>query len=194
MPASTKKSNFNQRNSKLFSGGLICGRFYPYHLGHRYLIETALQQSEKVYLIVCQRKEQTIKAIQRVDWIKESFPEQYRNKQLQLFILDQDQQELPDRDSQQWAQAALQTTDCRQEDIEAVFTSERYQQSFADLLSSKLVLVDPQRNFRSISGSTIRNQQPGYQEYLEDHVLKDIQNLNLADDQEQRSLKFNYSV
>jgi cytidyltransferase-like protein len=173
---------------------LLCGRFYPYHKGHKYLIETALQKSQVVCIIVCQRNEQTVLGKQRAQWIKQSFPKQFENNRLQLFVLDQDQRGLPDRGAQQWAQAVLSVSGFQKEDIQAVFTSEAYQKEFANLLEADLVLVDPARKVESVSGSLIRSQAPGYQQHLEGHVLADIKDLDLADDQKHRSDKFNYQI
>ena len=36
-----------------FSHGVVIGKFYPPHKGHEYLIETALQESDCVTVIVC---------------------------------------------------------------------------------------------------------------------------------------------
>ena len=40
--------------------GVVIGKFYPPHRGHKYLIDTAAGQVERLTVIVCARAGQTI--------------------------------------------------------------------------------------------------------------------------------------
>lgn len=163
-----------------YKTGLLCGRFYPYHLGHKAVIETALKSSSQVYILVCERDEQTIRAAERIAWIKDSFKDNPRVSDIFLYTLDQAKLGIPDRGASIWAKTA--------EDIigftpDAVFTSEPYQKDYADCLKADLVLVDTDRKSYAVSATKIRNRIPGYEKFLEAHVLESIQGKQLAHDQ-----------
>jgi HTH-type transcriptional repressor of NAD biosynthesis genes len=53
----------------MFKHGLVIGKFYPPHRGHKYLIDTAVAQCESVTVIVCWKKSQRISGVLRAQWI-----------------------------------------------------------------------------------------------------------------------------
>lgn len=160
-----------------FETGFVCGRFYPYHAGHRFLIEAALEQSAHVWVCVCQRKEQTVDGETRADWIRESFSDEA--DRLTVLVLDQEAAGLPDRDSALWAQAAK---DLLGFEPDAVFTGETYQRTYAEYLHAQIVLVDSERKARPISATAIREDLGAHTDFLEPHVLEAIAGIRLRDD------------
>lgn len=163
-----------------YKTGLLCGRFYPYHLGHKAVIEAALKSSAEVHILVCERKEQTIHAAERVAWIKDSFKDDVRVSDIFLYILDQAKLGIPDRGASIWAKTAEGIIGFSPD---AVFTSEPYQKDYADCLQAELVLVDSDRKAYAVSATKIRNRIPGYEKFLEAHVLQSIQGKQLIHDQ-----------
>ena len=56
--------------------GLVLGKFAPLHRGHQYVIETALQQVEQLYIMVYACDElPDIPMDQRIGWIEKLYPE-----------------------------------------------------------------------------------------------------------------------
>jgi HTH-type transcriptional regulator, transcriptional repressor of NAD biosynthesis genes len=54
--------------------GLVIGKFYPPHSGHKLLIDTATQQSERTVVIVCAKPTDTIPGELRGRWLQEIHP------------------------------------------------------------------------------------------------------------------------
>ena len=55
--------------------GFTIGKFAPFHKGHEYLIETALKQTDKVYVIVNDAQEINTPIETRAKWIKDQYPQ-----------------------------------------------------------------------------------------------------------------------
>ena len=45
------------RESEVLEQGLVIGKFWPPHKGHMYLLDTAVQGCNRLYIIVCERKD-----------------------------------------------------------------------------------------------------------------------------------------
>jgi len=129
-----------------FRNGLVIGKFYPPHAGHHYLIETALAQCERLFVMVCHHPRQTIPGEVRVACLQEVHPA------ARVVLVADD---LPDDDSAAWAEktrSALGLTP------DAVFTSEDYGTPYARCLGPDTVhvLVDRERRTVPCSGTLIR--------------------------------------
>jgi len=74
----------------MFRDALVVGKFYPPHRGHKYLIETALSQSEHVTVFVFEKQDQIISGELRRSWIKATHPS------AEVIVVDDN---LPDDDS-----------------------------------------------------------------------------------------------
>lgn len=124
--------------------GLVIGKFYPFHAGHAYLIETALRQSDALIVLVCDWSDQVFAGEERASWIRESFPS------VDVRVIRDIGH---DDDSELWARYTL--------DIlgfvpDLVFTSERYGDAYARFLGARHILVDRERGAVPISGTRIR--------------------------------------
>jgi HTH-type transcriptional regulator, transcriptional repressor of NAD biosynthesis genes len=54
--------------------GLVIGKCCPPHRGHKLLIDTAAEQSERTVVIVCARPTDTIPGDLRGQWLREIHP------------------------------------------------------------------------------------------------------------------------
>ena len=139
----------------MFRDALVVGKFYPFHRGHKYLIETALSQSERVTVFVFEKPEQTISGELRRAWIKATHPS------AEVIVVDD---KLPDDDSQAWAEETIRILK-RHPDV--VFSSEDYGARYAACMGAQHVLVDQQRIRVPISARQIRAAPLGHLEFLE---------------------------
>lgn len=142
---------------KKYKSGLVLGKFYPPHLGHLYLIDTALENCDKVHLLVCSNDTQT----QIPGKIRyETLSIIYKNNP-NLFVYDFRDDGLPQHDYEcksldefynKWVPKVKNTIS----DIDVVFTSEDYGDDFARYLGVDHYLVDKERKKYPISGTKIR--------------------------------------
>jgi len=134
--------------------GLVIGKFYPPHLGHKFLIDTATASCGQVDVVVCVRPDQTIPGPMRVRWLQEMCPA--------VNVLEVEDI-CDDDNSERWAQYVKQILG-RTPDI--VFTSEDYGVPFAKYLGCEHVLVDRARSKFSVSGTLVRNEPFKFWEFL----------------------------
>lgn len=137
-----------------FSHGVVIGKFYPPHKGHEYLIETALQESDCVTVIVCDREGQIPHATLRAGWLRQRFS----NAEIVVTVDD-----LPDDDSVAWAKRTIEILG---HVPDAVFTSEAYGDPYAEAMGCKHVCVDQTREAVPISGTRIRENPLTHWEFL----------------------------
>ena len=125
--------------------GLVIGKFYPFHHGHKFLIEYASEYVDQVTVIVCYKQTDTIPALYRVNWIKETHPS--------AIVLSVSCDHLVDDDSGAWADTVRNMIGVP----DFVFTSEDYGDPFCVFLGSTHILVDKQRLHVPISATLIRS-------------------------------------
>lgn len=125
--------------------GLVVGKFYPPHLGHKHLIETARRHVDHLIVIVAHHASQKIPGHLRQSWLEEIHPD------CEIRLVD----DVLDDDSQQWADFTLKLLG-RAPDI--VFTSEDYGEEYASLMGSRHRMVDRNRIAYPISGTRMRQQ------------------------------------
>ena len=138
--------------------GLAIGKFYPPHRGHKLLIDTATQESERTIVIVCAKPTDTIPGDVRGRWLQEIHPK------AEIMVIDNRYDE---NDSKVWADNTVRWLG-RAPD--AVFTSEDYGDRYAALMGSKHVSVDRSRSRVRISGTSVRRDPFANWEYLEPAV------------------------
>jgi len=138
--------------------GLVIGKFYPPHRGHKLLVDTATQQSRRTVVIVCAKPTDSIPGELRGRWLQEIHPT------AEVMVIDDRYDE---NDSRVWAENTLRWLG-RAPD--AVFTSEDYGDGYSALMGSKHILVDRARNRVKISGTAIRRDPFANWEYLEPPV------------------------
>lgn len=138
--------------------GVVIGKFYPPHRGHKHLIDTAAAQVERLTVIVCGREEHTIPGALRAAWLREIHPG------VEVLAIDD---VYPPDDSRLWA--AL-TVGWLGGAPDVVFTSEDYGEPYARQMGSRHVLVDRERLTVPCSGTAVRADPLACWDYLEPPV------------------------
>lgn len=138
--------------------GLIVGKFYPPHRGHKYLIETARAQVDELTVIVCGKPMETPGGELRAAWLRELHPD------VRVLLIDDT---LDPDDSQLWAEASVRWLG---HTPDVVFTSEDYGAGFARCLGCAHVQVDKARVAVPISATRVRTDPLGCWEFLEPPV------------------------
>lgn len=142
--------------AKRFKNGLVLGKFYPPHLGHLFLIDSALKQCETVHVMVCTLERETIPGTIRYNWIKNH----YKNKKnVKVIHCDKELPQYPsdcETEFEFYNQYWVPTVYSHIDQLDAVFTSEDYGDEFASWLNIEHVLVDKQRTTFPVSGTKIR--------------------------------------
>lgn len=140
----------------MFSKGLIIGKFYPPHRGHKYLIDRARSECRELTVIICYKKTDTISGMIRAAWLQQIHPD--------VRVLAVEDNKLADDDSKGWAQYTL---DILGYVPDAVFTSESYGDPYASFMGTVHVLVDRDRVNVPISATLIRGNPMKYADFLE---------------------------
>lgn len=144
---------------KKFNRGLIIGKFYPFHRGHQFLIETALSQCQSLTVILCQTERYLIPPKVRVGWLRETF------SGLDVRILEHDASlDSNSTDiSETWAKLTVEFLGLVPD---VVFSSESYGEPYARFMGSRHVLVDLERRQVPISATQIRSDIWHHWDYL----------------------------
>ena len=124
--------------------GVVVGKFFPPHRGHKHLIDVAASQVHRLVVIVCSKPDDTIPGELRASWIREIHPG--------ADVVRIDDVYDPD-DSALWAANTIRWLG-RAPDV--AFTSEDYGPRWAGLMGSAHVMVDRGRSTIPCRGSEIR--------------------------------------
>ncbi len=135
--------------------GLVIGKFYPLHRGHKFLIETALNAVDHLDVLICVRADQAISGKLRQNWLQEIHPATHV---MQIDDFGDDE------NSKAWADYTRSILG-RAPDV--VFTSESYGEAYAQYLGCDHVLVDADRREVPISATKIRANPLQHWEFLE---------------------------
>ena len=138
--------------------GVVIGKFYPPHLGHNYLIDTALAGCEAVDVLVVDNPAYRIPATKRRDWLQAHHPK--ANVQIIPDIYDDD-------NSQAWATHTINFLGYAPD---VVYSSEHYGKPWATYMGAKSVTVDLDRLAIPISGTKVRQDLLASWDYLSDEV------------------------
>lgn len=138
--------------------GLIVGKFYPPHRGHKHLIDTAQAQVDELYVIACQRPGEDPRGELRAGWLRGIHP------RAKVLLIDDTYDE---NDSRVWAENSIRWLGFAPD---VVFSSEEYGPRFAMHLGCEHVSVDPPRKSVPISGTQVRADPLRCWEYLEPPV------------------------
>lgn len=125
--------------------GVVVGKFNPPHLGHLHLIQQASARVERLYIILCDRQDQTLSSEQRRAWLLDAAP-----ANVQVLVTPDD---LPPA-NEPWARRAL---DVLPEAPDVGFTSEDWGPGWAECMGAEHVLVDLHRTAFPISASALRS-------------------------------------
>ncbi len=140
----------------MFSRGLIIGKFYPPHRGHKYLIDRARSACKSLTVILCYKQTETIPGILRAAWLQRIHPD--------VRVLVVEDNKLADDDSEGWAKFTIEILGYVPD---AVFTSEAYGDPYASFMGTVHVLVDKARTHVPISATMVRSNPLKYADFLE---------------------------
>jgi HTH-type transcriptional regulator, transcriptional repressor of NAD biosynthesis genes len=135
--------------------GIVIGKFYPPHRGHKYLIDFATDLVDELTIIVCFKKTEKIAGNVRANWMRQI------HLNAHVIVVDDIGK---DDDSQAWAEYTLQFLGYKPD---IVFTSEQYGYNYAKYLGCRHVLVDLNRTTVPVSATLVRANPVKYLEYLE---------------------------
>jgi NadR type nicotinamide-nucleotide adenylyltransferase len=150
--------------------GLVMGKFYPPHAGHRLLVQTAAATCDRVTVLVLAHPSESIPLEQRVAWLREIHAGDAR------VDVHGAVDELPNdfSDPAVWElhvdliRAAL--AEVTRVPVSAVFCSEPYGPELARRLDARCVDVDPARLLCPVSGTAVRRDPVGTWELLDEPV------------------------
>jgi NadR type nicotinamide-nucleotide adenylyltransferase len=134
--------------------GLVVGKFYPPHRGHKLLIDTARSHVDRLVVLLPVHPSQTIPGALRKAWLEEIHPD------CEIHMVPD---ELDD-DSRQWATFTVAHLG-RAPDV--VFTSEEYGPHYAGFMGCRHVMVDQARANVPCSGTMIRAAPLEHLDFLE---------------------------
>ena len=137
------------KTKKNFDRGLVIGKFYPFHRGHHYLIETALKNSNHDTIILCHTQSYSIPPEIRAGWIKEIFPD----IDIRILLHDPSMDDNSPKKSEIWAKITL---DFLGFSPDAVFSSESYGKPYSKFMGSTHIMVDGSRKKYPVSGTLVR--------------------------------------
>jgi HTH-type transcriptional repressor of NAD biosynthesis genes len=155
---------------KEFKRGLVLGKFFIPHKGHLYLIDTAISQCEKVYVMVCSLQREHVPGHLRYKWLKKIYK---NNKNVKIIHCEDEYPQTPEEANsvdefynEYWCKSVYS----RIKKLDVIFTSENYGEEFAKYLKIKHVLVDLDRKIFPISGTKARTETYKYWEYIPDII------------------------
>lgn len=144
--------------------GVTVGKFLPFHLGHKHLIETASQQCDDLTVLICFKESDPIPVDTRFEWMSEEFAGRL---DIHFWPIDQDQLGLDDNDSEGWGRETLNLLGFTPD---VAFTSESYGPHWADCMGCEHRFVDPDRTIYPVSGTRVRANPTAYQDLLPPQV------------------------
>ena len=138
--------------------GLVVGRFYPPHRGHKFLIDAARAQADDLSVIVCGKDGEAPPGELRAAWLREIHPG------VRVVLVDDTADE---QDTRAWAENSKRVLGFTPD---VVFTSEDYGDPFARHLGCRHVQVDRARAAVPVSATRVRADPLGCWEFLEPPV------------------------
>lgn len=148
--------------------GVTIGKFAPMHKGHQFLLETALKEVDKMYVIVYETDVIKIPVEQRAEWIKKMYPDVniiYAKNPPNQYGLD---------DKSVKIQMDYMKKLLKDINVTHFFSSEEYGKYAAKYLNAVDRRVDSKREKFAISATKIRNDIDNNKKYLEENVYKDF--------------------
>ena len=124
--------------------GVVVGKFNPPHLGHLHLIEQGAALVERLFVLLCDRPDQSIPVELRRQWLEDVVP-----ANVSVLVTPDD---LPAA-NEPWALRALEVLP---EPPVLAFTSEEWGAGWAALMGAEHVMVDLERTAFPVSGTAMR--------------------------------------
>lgn len=151
--------------------GFTIGKFAPFHKGHEYLIETALKETDKLYVIVNEAKEIDLPVETRAGWIKEKYPDVeiiYGYHPPKQYGMDDQSVKIQIDYLKSLTKEIMPTH---------FYSSEPYGAKVAEYMQVEDRRVDPKREKVPISATMIRRNLAQNREYVNEKVYEDVKEI-----------------
>ena len=153
--------------------GLTIGKFAPLHKGHEYLIKQALEQVDKLYILIYETDLIDFDIEQREAWIKQIFRD---DKIITIHAINPPKKYGMDNEAidiqLEYIKKLLEKEKIK--GITHFFSSEEYGIYVAKMLNAENVIVDKERINIPIKATYIRENIEEYKEYLSENVYKEL--------------------
>lgn len=153
--------------------GLTIGKFAPLHKGHEYLIKKALEQVDKLYILIYETDLIDFNIEQREVWIKDIFED---DKIITIHAINPPQKYGMDNEAIEIQLEYIKKI-LEKENIKGIthfFSSEEYGIYVARMLEAENVIVDKERINIPIKATYIRKNIEEYKEYLSENVYNEL--------------------
>lgn len=151
--------------------GFTIGKFAPFHKGHQLVIETALKETDEVYVVVYDTDLINIDLEHRANWIKKLYP-----KVNIIYAFNSPKQYGLDKESVDIQMKYLSNL-IKDIPVTQFYSSEPYGQKVAEYLGIENRLVDIEKKQIPISATDIRTNFNSNSQYLDKLVYSDLKNL-----------------
>ena len=148
--------------------GFTIGKFAPFHKGHEYLIETALKESDELYVVIYDTDVTDISVEKRAKWITDRF-----NDVKIIYAYDSPKQYGLDDESVK-IQMEYLTKKIDGIPVNCFFSSVPYGEKVAQYLNIENRIVDMSRQQVPISAGLIRNDIEKHKMFLDEKIYKEI--------------------
>jgi NadR type nicotinamide-nucleotide adenylyltransferase len=144
-------------SSDAFEHGLVIGKFYPPHAGHRFLIDAAAATCRRVTVVAMASDVESIPLAARVAWLREAHPDEHV-----AVVGIVDNLRVDYADDEIWSghvalmRAALAESAHAGVPVTAVFTSEPYGAELARRFDAADVRLDQPRGTVPVSATKVR--------------------------------------
>lgn len=152
--------------------GVVIGKFMPFHLGHKLLIDTARENSEQVHVVVCSLPTEPIMGFYRFVAVQNTYADDPNVHVHHLTRADMPQEPKGLVDPDFWNAWCVELTGFSKEPFDRVFSSEDYGARLAEELqifshsACGYHLVDKARKAVPISGTKIRDDMMANWDYI----------------------------
>ncbi len=139
----------------MFKEGFVFGKFYPLHLGHVEMIRFASMYCQKLNVIVCGSKKESIATETRSAWIRSTF---HGLSNIQLINCTYDENVLANSSVSDRAISLLWSGEFKRlvPGAELLVSSELYGEYLAEYMGLEHKYFDPERSIFPVSASDIR--------------------------------------
>ena len=159
----------NEKEEKI---GFTIGKFAPLHKGHQYLIETALKEMDKFYIVIYETDVINIPIKTRANWIKKLYPQVeilYAYHPPKQYGLDEKSVKI----QMDYLLPIIQNLNCTH-----FYSSEKYGEKVAKYLNIIDRRVDEKREIIPIRATNIRENLEKNKEKIEEFIIMDIEKWN----------------
>ncbi len=150
--------------------GFTIGKFAPFHKGHEYLIGTALNEVDNLYVVVYDTPKLGISINEKIRWIKNRFPSVIIIKAFE----SPKQYGLDDNSVRIQMEYLTKTIGNIKPDV--FYSSEKYGEKVANWLGIENRIVDIERIHVPIGASSIRKDIETNKKFLNEEVYGDLIN------------------